>query len=152
MEHLQRIDLATGRAFRYSHVLEEARSCTRRAFYNEARGVFSLTENGEEWTVLGNAMAILAGLSEDSDRICRGFAEGEFSDCSLSMKCFQYDAMLQTDKEKWRPFVLSEIRKCYGDMLAAGSQTVWETMGGYTDFGNAGSLCHGWSAIPICYL
>ena len=36
-------------------------------------------------------------------------------------------------------------------MLKAGSTTVWETELGEEDFSGAGSLCHGWSAMPIYY-
>ena len=34
-------------------------------------------------------------------------------------------------------------------MLDDGSTTVWETLEGAEAFHNAGSLCHGWSAVPI---
>ena len=37
-------------------------------------------------------------------------------------------------------------------MLDAGATTFWETEKGATDFDGAGSLCHGWSALPIYYL
>ena len=36
-------------------------------------------------------------------------------------------------------------------MLDKGATTFWETEKGEADFGGAGSLCHGWSAIPIYY-
>ena len=36
-------------------------------------------------------------------------------------------------------------------MLKTGNNTVWETELGESDFSNAGSLCHGWSSIPIYY-
>jgi hypothetical protein len=36
-------------------------------------------------------------------------------------------------------------------MLDTGTTTFWETMGGWKTFENAGSLCHGWSAMPIYY-
>ena len=32
-----------------------------------------------------------------------------------------------------------------------GYNTVWETVLGAPDFDNAGSLCHGWSAMPVYY-
>ena len=32
-----------------------------------------------------------------------------------------------------------------------GIGTVWETEDGERAFSNAGSLCHGWSALPIYY-
>ena len=36
-------------------------------------------------------------------------------------------------------------------MLEAGATTFWETEKGESDFDNAGSLCHGWSAMPVHY-
>ena len=56
-----------------------------------------------------------------------------------------------TDKKKWQGQVLDEIRKDYKKMLNAGATSVWETIDGASAFDNAGSLCHGWSAIPIYY-
>ena len=37
----------------------------------------------------------------------------------------------------------------YEPMLANNTGTLWETSAGADDFGYAGSLCHGWSALPI---
>ena len=42
------------------------------------------------------------------------------------MKCFKYDALLATNKEKWQGYVLDEIRKDYSAMVESGD-TVWET-------------------------
>lgn len=106
---------------------------------------------GDEYTVLGNALAILAGLELDKEYVCEKIVNGELSDCSLSMKIFKYDALLATDKEKYQERVLNEIRSDYGKMMENGN-TVWETINGACAFDNAGSLCHGWSSIPILYL
>ena len=38
-----------------------------------------------------------------------------------------------------------------GYMLDEGATTFWETMAGWKDFQNAGSLCHGWSALAAYY-
>ena len=38
-----------------------------------------------------------------------------------------------------------------GRMLNAGATRAWETLDGASAFDNAGSLCHGWSALPILY-
>ena len=67
------------------------------------------------------------------------------------MKAFKYDALLKNNREKYKDSVLSEIRKTYKIMVDSGLGTVWETIEGETAFDNAGSLCHGWSAIPIYY-
>ena len=34
-------------------------------------------------------------------------------------------------------------------MLLTGTDTFWETEEGASAFGYAGSLCHGWSAVPV---
>ena len=39
----------------------------------------------------------------------------------------------------------------YKIMVDSNTGTVWETIEGASAFNNAGSLCHGWSAIPIYY-
>lgn len=66
---------------------------------------------------------------------------------SLSMTVFTYEALLQNPEN--REYVLSDIHRVWGKMLQAGAQTFWETEDGEADFGDAGSLCHGWSAVPI---
>ena len=78
-------------------------------------------------------------------------AKDELQEASLSMQCFVYDALLATDKERYAPYVLSDIERIYTPMLEAGNNTVWETTVGASDFDNAGSLCHGWSAMPVYY-
>ena len=45
----------------------------------------------------------------------------------------------------------SDIDEKYGHMLSCGATSFWETMAGWRDFGEAGSLCHGWSALPAYY-
>lgn len=152
LEHLRAIAQKTDNAFSYDSLLWETRARAREAFYDVKKGAFSLTQGGGEFTVLGNALAILAGIADDANGICERIVRNAFSDCSLSMRCFKYDALLLTDEARWKPYVLEEIRRDYSHMLDEGATSVWETSEGASAFGNAGSLCHGWSAIPICYL
>jgi hypothetical protein len=67
------------------------------------------------------------------------------------MKAFKYDALLMTDEATYADMILYEIDKNYAYMLNQGATSFWETLKGAADFHNAGSLCHGWSAIPIVY-
>ena len=46
-------------------------------------------------------------------------------------------------------FILDDIERQWGYMLYNGATSFWETILGEADFDGAGSLCHGWSAIPI---
>ena len=108
------------------------------------------------YSELGNALAVLCGAADEDSakRICELLADdsSELVKITLSMKCFKYDALLKVDEKKYSSYVISDIRRIYKKMLDFGSTTVWETELGEADFGKAGSLCHGWSALPVYYL
>ena len=122
----------------------------KNTFFNEARNSFRLsTATPEKYSQLGNAMAILAGVADET------VAETTIRDkslirISLSMNTFYYDALLKTNPN-YKNFILSDIQEKYGRMLEAGATTFWETENGGADFEGAGSLCHGWSAMPVYY-
>lgn len=101
--------------------------------------------------MLGNALAILCGAADKQNEecICEAIVSSNLTPASLSMNVFKYEALMAHDTEKYSDYILSEIREIYKKMLDAGSTTVWETAGGSVDFENAGSLCHGWSAVPV---
>ena len=153
LQNLKEIDEKLGKRFAYEPLLNESKQFTREAFYHSATGLFSMSIGGSDYTVLGNSLAILSGLTskKENEAICEKMANGGLSDCSLSMKGFKFDALLATDKAKWQEQVRDEIRNDYAKMVENGD-TVWETSDGASAFDNAGSLCHGWSSIPILYL
>ena len=151
LENLKVIAKKINKPFTYEKILEEVKINTKKTFYNAEIGAYALTVGGTDFTVLGNSMAVLSGLADKPIELCEKIVKEEFSECSLSMKCFKYDALLLTDKEKWQGQVLDEIRKDYKKMIDVGATSVWETIDGASAFGNAGSLCHGWSAIPVYY-
>ena len=151
LENLKKIDKNIGKIFVYDAILEETRLRTKQVFYNKEKEAYSLTEGGNEFTALGNAFAILSGLADNAGKLCDLMMENAFTECSLSMKCFQYDALLLTNREKWQDAIFNQIRKDYKIMLDAGATSVWETLDGAKASGNSGSLCHGWSAIPVYY-
>jgi hypothetical protein len=68
--------------------------------------------------------------------------------CSLSMTIFAYEALLDYSCDNLE-FVIKDIEAIWSKMVCAGADTFWETAKGSSDLGNAGSLCHGWSAVPV---
>ncbi len=124
-----------------------------KAFYNEEKQAFTVSVGGDEYVELVNALAVAFGIvsGERAEIICEKIANGELLPCSLSMKCFKFDALLKVNEEKYRDTVLAEIRKDYQLMVDSGYSAAWETIDGAAAFDYAGSLCHGWSAIPIYY-
>ena len=150
---LKRICQLGGVEYPYGNADEELAGNIIKAFYNEEKQAFSVTVGGDEYVELVNALAVAFGIvgGKKAEIICEKLAGGELIPCSLSMKCFKFDALLSVDEEKYQGAVLAEIRKDYQLMLDSGSSAAWETIDGAAAFDHAGSLCHGWSAIPIYY-
>ncbi len=148
---LKEIDKKLGYNFKYDDLLNECVVKTKKAFFVEEKGLFELHSGKGEFTVLVNALAILAGVvsKSESERICQAIVDGEILDCTLSMKILKYQALLLSNEEKWARWIIDEIRKEYSIMIGSGCSCVWETIDGANAFGCAGSLCHGWSAVPV---
>jgi hypothetical protein len=64
-----------------------------------------------------------------------------------SQSLYKFEAILLAGEE-FASTVLNEISATWGSMLYAGATSFWETINGDADFDYAGSLSHGWSAIP----
>jgi len=129
-------------------------SAIKNTFFDSKRKLFKDRNEKISYSVLGNSLAILANAACETEEA--SLAEKLCSDTtltpvSLSMRCFLNDALLKIDKKKYAPIILKDIERIYTPMVEAGIGTVWETELGESDFSNAGSLCHGWSALPIYY-
>lgn len=131
-------------------------------FYESDVGLFaSFSDRGKgRYHVLTNGLCLLCGAAEGCEKSVifkileanggGGTGLSVIPD-TLSMRCFRFDALLRYDREKYRSVILSEIDKTYFDMLRKDATSFWETSEGESAFGGAGSLCHGWSALPIYY-
>lgn len=129
---------------------EKMLSTIHHTFYNTSKQLYRLSTNGEHYSQLGNSFALLIGCGDKAlaERIIH---DQSLIQVTLSMNTFYYDALLQTS-QSYQTFIIDDIRKKYGNMLKQGATTFWETEKGWEDFDGAGSLCHGWSAIPVYYL
>ena len=107
-------------------------------------------------SVLTQALCLLSGAAGEKDpepalALVRENGGTGTVPATLSMATFRYDALLKYGKERFAPAILAEIDRDCGYMLDRGATTFWETMKGDADFGGAGSLCHGWSAMAAHY-
>lgn len=125
----------------------------REVFLDPERKLVRTCLEYDHFSELVNAWAILCGAisGEEAAYIAQQLVAGIDVACSLSMECFKYDALLCVDKAKYADFVLNDLDRVYGNMLKAGATSFWETHDGESAFENAGSLCHGWSAMPVYY-
>ena len=140
----------TSNCFEYEKELLELQKATKDSFFDKDKCLFFVKEKGS-YTELANSLAVLADLCthDEAKYIVNALSNNELVPCSLSFKCFKYDALLSVSDD-YKDTVLNEIRATYLKM-AERTNTVWETDEGESAFGDAGSLCHGWSAIPIYY-
>ena len=138
----------------YQQQAEELNKHIYTVFYDASTELCYDYPEHKAYSQLGNSLAILCGAIKDAEAatICaKLFTDKNMTPVSLSMLCFKYDACLKIDKKRYAPLVLEDIENIYTPMIEFGSTTVWETELGESDFDNAGSLCHGWSALPIYY-
>ncbi len=145
-ERFKRLCALCGKEFVFD--VERSKTAIESKFYDREKGMYFLSDLGEKrYSQLGNAFAMLIGLKgKNLLKAVKG--EGVIA-ATLSMLCYVYDALL-TDSANGQ-FVLDDIRAKYKKMLDEGATSFWETVLGEADFDGAGSLCHGWSAMPIYY-
>ena len=145
----------TDKSEAYDNIRKKLNKNIKEKFFVEKKGLFKTYIKGEVYSGLANALCVLAEvpLETEAKYICERLADEktEWIKNTLSMDIFRYDALLKTDKNKYRNFVLEDIDRSYGYMLEQGATSFWETIKGEADFDGAGSLCHGWSALPIYY-
>ncbi len=147
----EKICKALGEANIYDGLAQSVEKHVNEEYFDAESGFYFVTKKNEA-TELVNSLALLSGIVDDNNKknICKALTEGSLVPCSLSFKTFKFDAVISCGKENL-PYVFTEIRRIYKKMLDAGSTTVWETELGAVDFDNAGSLCHGWSSMPVYY-
>lgn len=154
LQNLEKICELTNDLGGYERIAAELNKNIHEVFFDKERGLIANKPQSGEFSELVNALAILCGAVSQTEAkgICEVLtSNNELTKVSLSMKCFKYDALIKIDKVKYRDFILNDIKHTYMTMLDAGATSFWETEKGESDFDNAGSLCHGWSAIPIYY-
>ncbi len=113
-----------------------------------------LNGNGEiyHYAELTNSLLVYADAArgERLDYVLAKLAEKTLIPVTLSHSIFKYDAMMRKGSLLGRK-VFADIAENWGSMLYQNATTFWETIDGASAFSNAGSLCHGWSAIPVYF-
>ena len=119
-------------------------------YADERDGQWYLREEAPKELV--QAWAVLAGIvpGEKEAPLLETLAKNRYQGATLSMLRFKYEALL-TRPEQYAEVVFDDIAARWGRMLYQGATSFWETEEGASDFGHAGSLCHGWSAMPVYF-
>ena len=130
---------------------DEVRKGIVSGFFDKDTGLFGTSFIDRNlYSQLCNAFALLAGVG-DERTVDAVKNDKKLIPATLSMLGYVYDALLESDFDGNKDFVLSDIREKYKYMLDNGATSFWEVLEGGDAFHKAGSLCHGWSAIPVYY-
>ena len=157
-KYLSELELRLGakaEAARYKAVSARAKAATESFYCAESGLYYSFIKNGEKQGLheYSLAMAVYAGVGrERSKKIAETLAkkDARVTPCTPAALSFYYDAIIRYARNGLS-VVWQDIADRYGKLLYSESTSLWETDLGEADFGEAGSLCHGWSAVP-CYI
>ena len=122
----------------------------RSKLFDKECGLFQNTTEDGRFSLIGNSLAILAGVGDASVAEKLVSEREKLTDVTLSTNAYFYDALLKTDS-RYKDYIVKDIEEKYGYMLSCGATAFWETIDGWHAFSDAGSLCHGWSALPVYY-
>lgn len=124
-------------------------------FWNEDKVVYaSYLKHGEIYHYCELTQSLIATAdicpADKLESVLNALSGNELIYVTISHSIFKYDALMRLPA-RYARFVFNQIAEKWGYMLYNNATTFWETIIGASDFGNAGSLCHGWSAIPIYF-
>jgi len=139
-------------AQRWRTVAATVRETVRSRFWNAAAGqVETRLGTPGKGAELVQSLALLADAvpSEARMRVVRQLMNrSDWTEITLSQTLYKYEALMAAGGEA-AASVMPAMDAEWGHMLDAGATSFWEMREGWKAFGNAGSLCHGWSAVPV---
>ncbi|MBQ9976640.1 MAG: hypothetical protein IJP16_09015 [Clostridia bacterium] len=139
----------------FDSIRDNLNKSIHKVFWDEEKSAYKSVLSYERdlpvyYTELANALAVCAGVCPDecvSDALSK-LASGELLKITTSHARYKYDALMK-QPEKYALYVMKEIEDIWGGMIYKGATSFWETENGPLDFSLSGSMCHGWSTIPI---
>lgn len=83
-------------------------------------------------------------------QVMKSLMSGELAQCTLSGLYYLVSPAVRYSS-KTREWLNARLEVFGQRMVLAGATSLWETAAGGDDFDFGGSLCHGWSALPVYY-
>jgi hypothetical protein len=112
------------------------RDAVMRELFDIDSGLFKTSTADSRFSIIGNSLAILAGIGDKrvADKLIN--KRKELIDVTLSMNAYFYDALLSLDNS-FNDYIVKDIEEKYSYMLSEGATTFWETIEGWRAFTNA---------------
>ena len=141
---------------KYRTLSEELKQNLAKNFWDDEKKCFASYKTDNllsHYHELTNAMLLYCGVGtqEQREQVAQILMTESFlAPMTISMMAYKYQALIDFNENNIQ-YVFKDIDEKWGSMLQRNATTFWETLKGADDFGGAGSLCHGWSAIPAYF-
>jgi len=145
------------RGAKYHAAAQDLRRAVHQAFWDEAKQAYASKKNAQgffpNYHDHTQYLALRNNVVPDEatrEAVMKTLYAGTLNFATLSALPYLIDAAMPVGPEA-RKYAAKLIRETYGAMIRAGATSLWETQEGAPAFANAGSLCHGWSSLPLYY-
>ena len=147
-----------GEAALLAGLARELRVAVHRNFWDPGAGIYR-SERSRRGRLSGaheliQALALALGVVPSNLRggLRKTMRTNLLPPCTLSASYYLVLAMGGTGVDgASRRWLNTRLHGMWQNMLDRGATSLWETSAGSADFNHAGSLCHGWSALPALY-
>lgn len=134
---------------------EDLRKAIERVFWDRERGLLATyADRKHTWHHAAGVQALALSLGvpggKPGERLrARWLSDPSIVAMTLQVMGYACWAMQGADTVRQEQF-MQYLRTLYGRMILSGATSLWEVIDNRDDgFAIAGSLCHGWSAVPI---
>ena len=137
----------------YRKIANDVREKAHDAFYCPENGLFysyRINTHGEGFAEYSQVFALYTNIAtpQEEKRLLDVLtSENTLIPLTLSSYMYKYEVLLK--KGGYEEYIRQEVQRIWEYMLEQGATTFWETIKGADDFCGAGSLCHGWSSVPV---
>lgn len=149
--------LSYGKLFndnRYADILENIKQNFHNTFWCGDNMAYCTFEGEKHFSELVQSLALRCGIvpTEFASKLRENLSNDKnpWIKVTLSHYIYKIDALME-EPEKYYNNINNHILRTWGKMLYSGTTTFWETINGSDAFSKIGSLCHGWSAVPIYF-
>ena len=146
---------STEKAGRYEMEAAVLIRSVNRTYWDEERGVLATRIVGRKrqgYHVHTNCLALKTGALSPipASRVEHAVISGSLHPSTFSSLPYLVNSLMARSPAA-RSHVARLLRESFDPMVLGGAATFWETPRGEAEFDGAGSLCHGWSAIPAYF-
>lgn len=138
----------------FESLAQTVRAAFHKAFWDAGKAAYRTAAERQHYSELTQALALWAEAvpAEVQKPLRRRLATKNSGLVALTISHFIYktDALMQ-EPDVYADYIRDTISDLWGLMLSQGATSFWETIGGGDAFNKAGSLCHGWSGIPVYF-